>query len=203
MTGQQRPPRRLQFFAPLEVALTPDERERVLFAYTASKYGHAAQVRDDGSRYFDHPKGAAWIYISELGGLDDRVIIDILLHDLCGDTHILSLYRVRVNFGKDIALDVQALSKLKGVQEPTADYLARIVGRGSHAIIAKLLDRLHNVRTGQLRPSEKREELIRETREYHLPTFIPALRQYGGKWTEYAGRIEAMFSEALAALEQQ
>lgn len=199
MTEQQRPPPRRQFFATLEIELSPGEYERVSFAYTASKYGHAGQTRDDGSRHFDHPKGAAWIFISELGGLDDRVIIDTLLHDLCEDTYLLSLYRIGLNFSYDVARDIQALSKLKGAKQPTTDYLGQIIARGPHAIMAKLLDRLHNARTCGLRSPEKRAELVQETREYHLRLLLPALRTHGGKWAAWADHLETLFSEALAA----
>lgn len=64
----QRPPCYELFFAALAVVLSPGEYERIQFAYFISKYGHAKQLRDDGARYFDHPKAATWIYIDELGG---------------------------------------------------------------------------------------------------------------------------------------
>ena len=108
---KQRPPGYELFFAPLAVAYDPTTYENVQFAYFASKYGHAGQVRDDGSRYFDHPKAAAWIYIDELGGRNARTIMDILLHDLSEDTYLLSPYRIALNFGEDVALDVRALTK--------------------------------------------------------------------------------------------
>lgn len=61
--SQQRPPGYELFFAPLQVMFDPNTYERIRFAYIASKFGHDKQTRDDGSRYFDHPKAAAWIYI--------------------------------------------------------------------------------------------------------------------------------------------
>lgn len=59
-----RPPGRVNYLSRLELFLDPYEIERTSFAYQCSKYGHAKQVRDDGSRFFDHPKSVAWIYIS-------------------------------------------------------------------------------------------------------------------------------------------
>lgn len=199
---QQRPPGYELFFAPLQIVLEPNDYERVHFAYCASKYGHAEQVRDDGSRYFDHPKGAAWIYIAELGGRDPRVIVDALLHDLSEDSYLLSPYRIGLNFGVEIALDVQALTKLTKGMETTKEYLRRrVIGRGPWAILAKLCDRLHNLRTLHGCPEGKRHAQIEETRTYHLPLLIPALRVCGGQWAAHADTMERLVLDAIAQYE--
>lgn len=193
----QRPPPRELFFGPL-VALDPNDIERVQFAYIASKYGHAGQKRDDGTRYFDHPKGAAWIYISELKGRDPRVIIDLLLHDISEDAYLLSPYRINLNFGEKIALDVQALTKLPKGKETAEAYLERIVTRGAWATLAKLCDRLHNLRTLGRRTPEKIQQQIAETQQYHLPILIPALREHGMLWASHADALEEKIRGAMA-----
>ena len=194
----QRPPGFELFFSPLQIYLDPKELESVQFAYIVSKYGHRGQTRDDGSRYFDHPKAAAWIYISELNGNDPRLIIDLLLHDISEDAYLLTPYRIRLNLGVDIALDLQALTKLPKGKESTADYLMRICLQGPWAITAKLCDRLHNLRNLATCTIEKQRAQFAETHEYHLAILIPALRQYGGQWISYADALEAKMSEALA-----
>lgn len=189
----------IQFFAPLQVALDPGDYERVEFAYALSKYGHRGQIRDGGERYFDHPKGAAWIYMFEYGGRDPRLIIDLLLHDISEDTRLLSPHRLRVNFGIDIALDVQGMTKLPPGIETTPQYLERIIIQGSWDIAAKLFDRNHNMRTlGSCTP-EKQAAQIAETQRYHLPMLVPALRKYGEPWTPLANGIE---SDILAIIER-
>ena len=195
-----RPPPREIFFAQLAVVLKPGEYESVHFAYQASIHGHANQGRDDGTRYFDHPKAAAWIYINELGGRDKRTVIDLLLHDLSEDTHLLSPYRLSLNFGESVALDVHALTKLPKGKERTEQYLARIVERGFAAIVAKLCDRLHNLRTLSSRSEEKQQGQVAETREYHLPILVPALRELGAEAGVLADLIEHKIKEALAAV---
>ena len=197
-TKQQRPPGYELFFAPLQVVLDPNDYEGIRFAYFASKYGHARQVRDDGSRYFDHPKSVAWIYIDELGGRDPRVIIDALLHDMSEDTYLLSPYRTSLNFGAEVALDVRALTKLPRGKETTEEYLGRVIARGAWVILVKLCDRLHNLRTLGDRTEEKRKEQIRETQTYHLPMLIPALRACGESWAAYAGILESKMREAIS-----
>ncbi len=194
----QRPPGYELFFAPLQVVLNPTDYERVQFAYIASKYGHARQVRDSGIRYFDHPKAAAWIYISELGGRDPRVIIDLLLHDLSEDQYLLSPYRISLNFGAEIALDVRALTKLPKGKETTEECLSRIIMRGPWSILAKLCDRLHNLRTLFACAEEKQKEQVKETLSYHLPLLVPALRKCGEPWTVYADTLDSKIREAVA-----
>lgn len=194
---QARPPGYELFFAPLQVVLNPTDYERVQFAYFVSKYGHGKQVRDDGTRYFDHPKGAAWIYIHELGGLDPDVIIELLLHDTPEDTYLLSFYRISMNFGKETALDLRAVTKLPKGKETTEEYLARVIARGPRVILVKLCDRLHNNRSMHGCSVEKRKKQIKETREYHLKLLIPALSRYGGEWVEYAKDLSEMIVDAL------
>ncbi len=199
---KERPPGYELFFAPLEVVFDPADYERVQFAYFVSKYGHNFQTRDDGSRYFDHPKSAAWIYIDELNGRDPRLIIDLLLHDISEDTYLLSPYRIRLNLGVDIALDVRALTKLPKGKENTAKYLQRIIKRGPWAITSKLCDRLHNLRCLADSAPQKQRSQLEESREFHVPLLIPALRACGSEWAEHADALDLKMLEALADLDR-
>ena len=95
----QRPPGYELFFAPLAVGFSPNDHERVQFAYFVSKYGHAKQVRDGGGRYYlINPKAAAQIYINELKGRDARIIVDLLLHDISEDAYLLVTVPDRFEF---------------------------------------------------------------------------------------------------------
>jgi len=194
-----RPPPFEVFMASLVVSLTPGEYEMTRFAYICSKYGHQGQVRDDGTRYFDHPKAVAWIYFDEYGGRDARLVSNCLLHDIKEDSYLLSGYRLSLNFGKDIALDVSSMTKLPDGKESTTAYLQRIIDQGPWAIAAKLFDRLHNCRTlGGCTP-EKQLSQIEETRKYHLPLLIPVLRSHGGEWEKMTSFLEEKINEALAS----
>lgn len=195
-----RPPCYELFFIPLVVALTPGEIEKIQFAYFISKFGHNKKVRDDGTRYFDHPKAAAWIYIDELGGMNVRIIIAILLHDIREETYLLSSYRCALNFGEEAALDLSALTKLPKGKETTLLYLGRIIARGPWPIVAKLCDRLHNLRTQSARSVMEIREQIEETEQFHLPLLISALRNSGAEWLDIADALEKKIQEALAEL---
>ncbi|MFZ1075311.1 MAG: HD domain-containing protein [Minisyncoccia bacterium] len=192
-----RPPGRELFLAPFAL-LDPADFERIRYAYIVSKHGHAQQTRDDGSRYFDHPKSATWIYTYELNGRDPDVAITILLHDIEENADLMSPYRIALNFGKEIALYVVALTKLPRGKETTEKYLGRIVAAGPIAILAKLCDRLHNLRTLYGCTEQKRSDQLEETMAFHLPILIPALREHGEPWRSYANIIEEKIHEAMA-----
>jgi (p)ppGpp synthase/HD superfamily hydrolase len=186
------------FFAPLAVKFDPTTLEKVQFAYIASKYAHAQQLRDDGNRYFDHPKAVAWIYINELGGQDPRIIIDQLLHDVPEDTYLLSAYRISLNFGSEIALDVRAVTKLPKGKETIEKYLQRVIERGPEVILVKLCDRLHNLRSLGGCTREKQLKQIAETKKILIPLLIPALKSCGKEWLEIAGIMEKKMKKAMA-----
>jgi (p)ppGpp synthase/HD superfamily hydrolase len=195
-----RPPSRERFFAPLEVVLDPGEFERVQAAYELSKAGHAKQVRDDGTRYFDHPKSTAWIYINELGGRDPDVIIMLLLHDIPEDTFLLSFYRIRVNFGVVTATRVRAMTKMNKESETFEENIDRIIAVDVEAVLGKLLDRLHNLRTLCNCSVEKQKRKIKESKEIVLPRLLAKLRSYGGQYVMYADHIEREAKKAMDAV---
>ena len=190
-----RPPGRIRFFAALQM-LDPRAYERVEFAYRVSKNGNAGKFREDGSRAFDHPKAAAWIYTHELGGLDPRMIVALLLHDELEDNFLMSPFRIRLNFGKSSAYDVQAVTKIEN--ETIEEYLDRVIIQGPWAILTKLCDRLHNIRTLHGLSEEKRDRQLTQTSRYHLPILIPSLRAYGKQWAKYADMMEQKILAAMA-----
>ena len=194
---EQRPPGRETFFRCLPTEYDPNTRESIGCAYKFAKAGHAKETRADGSRYFDHTKSVAWIYLQELKGRNPRIIIDGLLHDIVENTFLLSPYRISLNFGNEIAKDIQALTKLPEGMETVEEYLRRIIECGSHAIVVKLCDRLHNLRTLAARSPEDQLKQIEETKKYHLPMLIPALRECGEEWICCADKLEGKINEII------
>lgn len=62
-----------------------EEIEAIQDAYWMAKDGHRRQRRDDGERYFEHPRRVAAILI-HIGRQDTALIVTALLHDLVEDT---------------------------------------------------------------------------------------------------------------------
>lgn len=156
---------RREFMAKLEPIMSPKELEAIETAYVLAKYGHRGQERDDGTRYFEHPKSVAHILIEELKVNDAQTIIMALLHDVLEDSHILSPYRIELNFGKEVVIGLKLLTK-----KPKEGYLKRLSTYGDNkTILVKLCDRLHNLRTLKYCTRKKQKEQIEETRSHLLP----------------------------------
>ena len=141
--------------------------EMVGSAYELSKAGHYRKIRDSGERYFDHPKMIACIVMLELKIFDWQTLVDALLHDIREDTYLLSHFRLILNFGIDVAFDIEALTHKKG--EDFEQYIKRIRKRGWRAVLVKLVDRLHNMRTLSTCSLEKQRKQTAETRQRVIP----------------------------------
>jgi len=153
------------FFALLSPCLSEEDMERVRSAYEFSKHGHRGQERDDGSRYFDHPRAVAVIIIQELEIHDWRIVVSALLHDIREDSFILSKKRIAINFGRIVERWVELLTKQPGV-----DYHQRLTECEIwQVLLIKLSDRLHNLRELGNCTKAKQRRQIAETRRHYLP----------------------------------
>ena len=167
---ETRPPGRKAFFDRLETFLNEDSIAYVGRAYEFSKCGHYRQLREDGSRYFDHPKAVTWILVTEFGVTNWASIAVALLHDLREDTHLLSHRCVVDCFGIDVAYGLDAITKRRMPRKESLEsYLGRIIEQSVGMMLVKLADRLHNMRTlGNCSP-EKQARTARQTLRYFIP----------------------------------
>ncbi len=145
--------------------------ENIAFAYDLSKYGHHKQKRDNGDRYFDHPRAVSLILMRELGIFDCDLIIALLLHDMPEDSFLLNEYRIHQIFGNHVSHIVWLLTKQKAHKgKGVTKYFKRLYQSSNWwAMLAKCLDRLHNMRTLHGRPRDKHLGQVTETREKVLP----------------------------------
>lgn len=182
--------------------LRPNYRAKIMevieTAYVLSKYGHRGQLRDDGRRYFEHPKAVTWIIAYELGLVDWRVLVMCLLHDVQEDTFLLTDYRIEVNFGKDVARGVRLLTK------DSADYLERLKRFGDwRVVMVKVADRLHNVRTLDACTPEKRQRKASETKSDYMPLADLLVEIVPKRHLCSARRLRELLVEAVANLEDK
>jgi guanosine-3',5'-bis(diphosphate) 3'-pyrophosphohydrolase len=149
-------------------------------AYAFASEKHTGQKRMSGEPFIEHPIAVAGI-LAELG-MDDTTIAVGLLHDVtedCGVSHEEMTQR----FGADVAYLVDGVTKLKRLdfsnkQEKQAENLRKLflaMSNDVRVIIVKLCDRLHNVRTLDPFPDEKRREIAAET----LYIFAPIAHRLG------------------------
>ena len=136
-------------------------------AYQVASEAHKDQVRKSGEPYIIHPLCVA-IILADLE-MDKETIVAGLLHDVVEDT-IMTDEEIRKEFGDDVALLVDGVTKLQNLQmndtgdksqdklEMQAENLRKMflaMAKDIRVILIKLADRLHNMRTLKHMPPEK------------------------------------------------
>jgi len=143
-------------------------------AYVYAMQKHGTQKRASGDPYFSHPLEVAAI-ITDLR-LDDASVAVALLHDTIEDT---SATRDEIDnlFGTEIAKLVDGLTKIDRLdlvsrearQAESLRKLLLAVADDIRVLLVKLADRLHNMRTIQWVPENKRGRIAEETMEIYAP----------------------------------
>ncbi len=143
-------------------------------AYELARDAHAGQKRASGEDYVSHAVDVATI-LARLR-LDTASIVAGLIHDVVEDT-ALTLEEIEERFGEQVALIVDGVTKIGKVQfrshteHQVENYRKLLLSMAEDArvILIKLADRLHNMRTLEHLPPEKRQRIALETREIYAP----------------------------------
>ncbi len=143
-------------------------------AYAFAARVHRGQERISGEPYLSHPLAVAGA-LADLK-LDTASLAAGLLHDVVEDTHA-TLDEVRTHFGEDVACLVDGVTKISQIpfsskEEQQAENFRKMVlamSKDIRVILVKLADRLHNMRTLDALPPEKRRAISRETLDIYAP----------------------------------
>ena len=151
-------------------------------AYHTAAEAHKEQQRKSGEPYIIHPLCVA-IILADLE-MDKETIAAGLLHDVVEDT-ILTKEEIEKEFGADVALLVDGVTKLQSLQlstdykDKTPDQLEMqaqnlrkmflAMAKDIRVILIKLADRLHNMRTLNYMPPEKQHRIAQETLDIYSP----------------------------------
>ena len=143
-------------------------------AYRMANEAHKDARRRSGEPYICHPLAVARLVLDL--GMDTESIAAALLHDVVEDTPI-TIDEVKSAFGAEVALLVDGVTKLTKIQfssieEQQAENLRKMLlamSQDVRVMIIKLCDRLHNMRTGDAWPEQKRRDKARETMEVYAP----------------------------------
>lgn len=143
-------------------------------AYVYAMQKHGEQTRANGDPYFSHPLEVAAI-LTDLK-LDEETIATALLHDTIEDTDA-TRKEIDSMFGERIGFLVEGLTKLKKLdlvskKAEQAENLRRLllaISDDIRVLLVKLADRLHNMRTLDFVPQEKRARIATETMEIYAP----------------------------------
>ena len=148
--------------------------EMIEKAYSMADKAHKGVCRRSGEPYICHPLAVARLVLDL--GMDTESIAAALLHDVVEDTPT-TLDDLKAAFGEEVALLVDGVTKLTKIQfsnieELQAENLRKMLlamSRDVRVMIIKLCDRLHNMRTGDAWPEQKRRDKARETMEVYAP----------------------------------
>jgi GTP pyrophosphokinase len=144
------------------------DADLLMRAYAFANEKHDGQKRMTGEPYIEHPIAVAGI-LAELG-MDDPTIAAGLLHDVPEDCGVTP-EEMQERFGPEVANLVDGVTKLKRIdftnkQEKQAENLRKLflaMAGDVRVIIIKLADRLHNMRTLDPFPENRKREIAAET----------------------------------------
>ncbi len=146
----------------------------IIKAYEIARKLHDGQFRKSGEPYIIHPVAVAKILAGF--GMDNETVIAGLLHDAVEDTAYTREQLVE-DFDEKIALLVEGVTKLGNISYDSSEkaqaenfrkmFLA--MSKDIRVLIVKLADRLHNMRTLEYMPTNKRYSKAMETLEIYAP----------------------------------
>jgi len=154
--------------------LSPEQCQQVHKAFLLAQSAHQTQTRLSGEPYITHPFEVAKILSTFQ--LDHETIQAGLLHDVLEDTAITKEELAAI-FSESVAHLVDGVSKLKQIKfssraHEQAENLCKMMFAVAHDIrvlLIKLADRLHNMRTIGVMPTEKKNRKAIETLEIYAP----------------------------------
>jgi len=150
-----------------------DDMRRLHEAFDLALEAHASQRRKGGEPYILHPIAVATIVAEDLS-LGVNPVIAAFLHDVVEDTpHTLD--EIRERFGEDVAFLVGVVTKSKKAsyreskQVDNYRQMLNSVQYDIRALLVKLSDRLHNMRTLSSMPPDKQMKIAGETDYFYAP----------------------------------
>jgi len=165
-------------FKPLLDIIEKNERNydinKIKEAFLFAAKLHEGQFRLSGEPYICHPVAVA-VIVAELG-LDSDSVCAALLHDTVEDCNT-SLESISKNFGKDVAMLVDGLTKIIQVQvadkeEAHIENIRKMLlamNKDIRVIFIKLCDRLHNMRTLSAKKEDRQRAIALETMHIYAP----------------------------------
>jgi len=163
----------LSFYKSIEKRMSPDDMARIKDAFQFAAEAHKKDFRKDGKPYITHPIEVASIIGVELE-LGCNSIIAALLHDVIEDTPV-EIDEVEKRYGEDVAFLVNVVTKKKkknyemSKQMDNFKQVLDSVEYDIRAILIKLADRLHNMRTLSSLNENKQMKIAGETDYFYAP----------------------------------
>jgi len=144
-------------------------------AYHFAQKAHEGQMRKSGEPYFFHPLTVAGLLARLM--LDPPTIAAGLLHDTVEDCEEVTLEAITKEFGQDVALLVDGVTKLKRLDfssrvEQQAESIRKMIlamSKDIRVVLIKLADRTHNMRTLKAQSPQSQKRIAQETLDIYAP----------------------------------
>ena len=162
-----------ELFACVSRRFDVEDIERIEQAYELAEEAHRPQRRKSGEPYILHPIAVAMIVANEIG-LAANPICAALLHDVVEDTDY-TVKDIRERFGDDVATLVNVVTKRKSEKYETSlqvdnyKQMLQSIHYDIRALLLKLADRLHNMRTLKSMLPHKQLKIASETDYLYAP----------------------------------
>ncbi|MDE5813959.1 MAG: HD domain-containing protein, partial [Muribaculaceae bacterium] len=160
-------------FDAMRPRVTDEDYRRLVDAFEVAREAHSKQKRKTGEPYIFHPIAVARIAAMELN-LDVDSVIAAFLHDVVEDTD-WTVDQIQKRFGNEVAFLVRVVTKQKKEKYEMSKQLDNFkqmltsVQYDIRALLVKLADRLHNMRTlSSMRP-DKQMKIAGETDYFYAP----------------------------------
>lgn len=157
----------------MQQRVSTEEVAQIRKAFELAKEAHANQKRKTGEPYILHPIAVATIAAEELM-LDPATVMAAFLHDVVEDTDY-TVEDIRERFGNDVAFLVKVVTKPKkekyDASRQVDNYRQMLdsVQYDIRALLVKLADRLHNMRTLSSMAPHKQMKIAGETDYLYAP----------------------------------
>ncbi len=162
-----------EVFDEMRPRVSDEDYRRLLDAFEVARVAHSKQKRKTGEPYIFHPIAVACISAKELN-LDVDSVIAAFLHDVVEDTD-WTAEQIQQRFGNNVAFLVRVVTKQKKEKYEMSKQLDNFkqmlnsVQYDIRALLVKLADRLHNMRTlSSMRP-DKQMKIAGETDYFYAP----------------------------------
>ena len=160
-------------FEAMEGRVPEEDMVRLHQAFDLARHAHADQKRKTGEPYILHPIAVATICAKELM-LSTNPVIAAFLHDVVEDTDF-TIDDIESRFGHDVAFLVRVVTKQKkdkydeSKQVDNYKQMLDSVQYDIRALLVKLADRLHNMRTLSSMLPDKQMKIAGETDYFYAP----------------------------------
>ena len=173
--------------------LPPDKVAAVEEAYRFAEDAHSGQYRKSGEPFIEHPLSTA-LYLADLH-FDYNALRAALLHDVVEDTPV-TYEELADQFGEEVATLVDGVTKLtqnelmntwgedevrpvqytnEAARAASIRKMLMTMAEDVRVVIIKLADRLHNMRTLDSMPENRKVAIAQET----LDIFAPLAHRLG------------------------